>query len=172
MQRIYSHSGGRRRFILLLVTGSLGTIPKYQSIARTCTFTQIDRGFRSNANRYGDRSDCEEAIPASRNLISANGARSSLRRTTSVLSKRSDVPQRTFRQSAFASAPACDTMTMFPILFYYIYRNRRTIDTRTICRGLYEIAAQMLRFTMTNKFADARASVRIDKSRVRTHHGT
>lgn len=92
----------------------LGIHSKYQLTAHV--HIQIDRRSRSNVNQYGDRSICKGALPASRNLISANGERcSSLRRATSVLSKRSDVPQRTFRPS---HRPACDAMTMSPILFY------------------------------------------------------
>lgn len=127
-------SGGRRRFILLLITGR--SVPFQISVHHSHVHVHPNREFRSNANRCGDQSACEEAVPASRNLISANGA--------PVCEEQLPFFRNgaTFRnvRSANSGLRIGLRVRWRCFRFYSIYRNRRAIDMRTICRGLYEVA--------------------------------
>lgn len=165
----HSHSGGRRRFILLLLTGRslLFQISAHRSHVHV--HIQIDRGFRSNANRYGDRSACEEALPASRNLISANGGAPVCEEQLPFF--RNGTTFRNIRSANLAFASACVRRNDDDSDSILYIATVHTIDTTADLSRLVWSREQMLRFTMTNRFADARASDRIDESRVRTHHG-
>lgn len=135
---IYSRSGGRRRFILLLITG------------------------RSVHSKYPVRHSHVHVHPNwSRILLERQSMRRSigLRGSGSAISQshlgewrggapvceknnfRSFETERRFAMCVPpipALASACVRWRRFR--FYSTYRNRRSIDTRTICRGLYEVA--------------------------------
>lgn len=118
----HSHSGGRRRFILLLLTGRslLFQISAHRSHVHV--HIQIDRriplerqSIRRSIGLRGSASGISQPHLSERRC-------SSLRRTTSVLSKRHDVPQHTFRQSGLRIGLRATQWRWFR--FYFIYRNR------------------------------------------------
>lgn len=160
LQHVYSHQRRPTAIHLAIDYRPLGTILNISPSLARARPSELIENFARSIGLRGSGSGISQPHLSER--------RSSLRRTTSVLSKRSDVSQHAFRQFRPSHRPAC-AMTMFPIPLYI---SQPTLDRHAddLSRLVWS-RGQMLRFTMTNNFADARASVRIDKSRVRIYHG-
>lgn len=131
-------SGGRRRFILRLITGRsvlfqisvhhshVHVHPNWSRISLKRQSMRRSIGLRGSGSgisqphlseRRSGAPVCEEQLPFFRNGATFRNVRSA----NSGLRIGLRVRWRCFR-------------------FYSIYRNRRSIDMRTICRGLYEVA--------------------------------
>lgn len=146
---------GGRRAILLAVRPIL----PFRSFAQI--IASIDGAIDRPAGEVTPCTSC--------NLISANEHDgSSLQRvTTSVLSKRSGVPQRAFCRSAFALRARRNAPRRY---FRFHCRNRPSIE-RTDDSSRRDAANKFHGLRRRTRVGSARASIRTDEPRPKTHRG-